>query len=266
MQSGLAYDVNGNARGAMGIDASHYRNDGQLAIAIGNFANEMSALYVGGKDLRFDDQAIVSGIGPATRRALTFGVLFLDYDLDGRPDLFHANGHIEDEINKVQASQQYAQPMQLFWNCGEPCPQTFVEVPAAQRGALAQSIVGRGAVYADLDGDGDLDLVVTQINGPARLLRNDQASGHHWLRVRLEGSGAINRDAIGSWVELTAGGVTRREQVMPTRGYLSQVERTLTFGLGSATRIDKLTVHWSDGTSQAVEVPGVDRVLHLRKP
>lgn len=266
MQSGIAYDVNGNARGAMGIDATHYRNDAQLAIAIGNFANEMSALYVGGKDVRFDDQAIVSGIGPATRRALTFAVLFLDYDLDGRPDLFQANGHIEEQINKVQASQQYAQPMQLFWNCGDHCPQVFVEVPAAQRGALAQAIVGRGAAYADLDGDGDLDLVVTQIGGPALVLRNDQALGHHWLRVRLEGSGAINRSAIGSWVEVTAGGVTRREQVMPTRGYLSQVERTLTFGLGSATRVDKLTVHWSDGTSQAIDVPGVDRVVSIRKP
>src|SRR4029077_2871308 len=244
----------------------YYRNDANLAIAIGNFANEMAALYVGGADCRFDDQAIVSGIGPATRRALTFGVLFFDYDLDGRPDLFHANGHIEEEINKVQASQQYAQPMQLFWNCGERCPQDFVEVSAAQRGALAQAIVGRGATYADLDGDGDLDLVVTQINGPALVLRNEQASGNHWLRVRLEGSGTVNRSAIGSSVELTAGGVTRRQQVMPTRGYLSQVERTLTFGLGAETRVEQLVVHWSDGTRQPVEVPGVDRLLHIRKP
>src|SRR5262249_436314 len=118
-ESGIAYDVNGNARGAMGIDAAYYRNDQDLAINIGNFANEMSALYVrSGASIRFEDQAIVEGIGPATRLALTFGVLFFDYDLDGRLDLFHVNGHIEDQINKVQSSQHYAQPMKLFWNCG----------------------------------------------------------------------------------------------------------------------------------------------------
>ncbi|HEY4039013.1 MAG TPA: VCBS repeat-containing protein, partial [Burkholderiaceae bacterium] len=215
-ESGLAYDVNGNARGAMGIDAAYYRNDRDLAINIGNFANEMSALYVGGGPRpRFEDLAIADGIGAATRQTLTFGVLFFDYDLDGRLDLFHVNGHIEDQINKVQSSQQYAQPMKLFWNCGAACPHSFVEVPAGQLGALSTAIVGRGAIYADLDGNGDLDLVVTQIGGPALVLRNDQASGNHWLRVRLEGSGKVNRDAIGSWVELVSNGQIQRRQVMP---------------------------------------------------
>jgi hypothetical protein len=265
-QSGVAYDVNGNARGAMGIDTAYYRNDGDLAINVGNFANEMSALYVGGgPKLRFEDLAIVEGIGAATRQTLTFGVLFFDYDLDGRLDLFHANGHIEDQINKVQASQRYAQPMKLFWNCGAACQQSFVEVPAEQLGALSTAIVGRGAVYADLDGDGDLDLIVTQIGGPALVLRNDQASGNHWLRVRLEGGGKVNRDAIGSWVEVTANGLTQRRQVMPTRGYLSQVERTLTFGLGPATSVERLTVHWTDDTRQEAAVSQVNREIRITK-
>jgi enediyne biosynthesis protein E4 len=265
-ESGLAYDVNGNARGAMGIDGAYYRNNQDLAINIGNFANEMSALYVGdGPKLRFEDLAIVEGIGAATRQNLTFGVLFFDYDLDGRLDLFHVNGHIEDQINKVQSSQHYAQPMKLFWNCGASCPHSFVEVPPGQVGALSKAIVGRGAVYADLDGDGDLDLVVTQIGGPALVLRNGQASGNHWLRVRLEGAGKVNRDAIGSTVELTADGVTQRREVMPTRGYLSQIERTLTFGLGQSTRVDRLQVHWTDGTTQEVAVPQPDREIRIRK-
>jgi hypothetical protein len=265
-QSGIAYDVNGNARGAMGIDAAYYRNDQDLAINIGNFANEMSALYVGsGPQRRFEDLAIADGIGAATRQTLTFGVLFFDYDLDGRLDLLHVDGHIEDQINKVQSSQQYAQPMKLFWNCGPACPHSFVEVPAAQLGALSTPMVWRGGVYADLDGNGDLDLVVTQIGGAARVLRNGQASGNHWLRVRLEGGGKVNRDAIGSWVELTSNGLTQRRQVMPTRGYLSQVERTLTFGLGRSAGVEQLKVHWTDGTTQQVAVPRVDREIRITK-
>jgi hypothetical protein len=97
------------------------------------------------------------------------------------------------------------------------------------------------------------------------VLRNDQHNGNHWLRVRLEGTAKVNRDAIGSWVELTAGGLTQRQQVMPTRGYLSQVERTLTFGVGKSEKIDRLTVHWTDGTTQDVEVPELDREVRIRK-
>src|SRR5678815_666336 len=129
-QSGVAFDSNGITRGAMGIDAAYYRNDQSLGIAIGNFANEMSALYVSGGPLLFTDEAIPEGVGPASRLLLKFGIFFFDYDLDGRLDLLTANGHLEQEISKIQRSQTYAQPAQLFWNTGGRGGGCFVVVPA----------------------------------------------------------------------------------------------------------------------------------------
>lgn len=258
---GLAYDRNGNATGAMGVDSGYYRNDSNLAFAIGNFANEMSSLYVAQDDPQFYvDESIGEGIGAPTRLMLTFGLLFFDADLDGRLDLLHANGHVEEEIAKVDPSQAYRQPGQLFWNAGRG----FQPLPDESVGDLARKIVGRGAAYADLDGDGDLDVVLTQIGGGALLLRNDQKTGHHWLRVRLEQDGS-NRDAVGAWVQLRAGGATRRLQVMPTRSYLSQVEPTLTFGLGALDSVEALEVTWPDGTKQTAEVKGVDRTLTVTR-
>jgi hypothetical protein len=250
--SGVAFDSAGAATGAMGLDAARYRNDAALAIAIGNFANEMTSFYVADDDSGvFSDDAIVAGIGPDSRRALTFGLFFFDYDLDGGLDLLQANGHIEDEINLVQPSQQYAQPVQLYWNCR--CARGFVLAPATTLGDLAQPLVGRGAAYADIDADGDLDAVVTQIARAPRLYRNDQRLGRHWLRLRLRGAG-MNRDAIGARVRVHAAGLVQERTVMPARSYLSQVELPLTFGLGGAARVERIEVRWPDGTTQ--ELPG----------
>ncbi|NNM00788.1 MAG: VCBS repeat-containing protein, partial [Gammaproteobacteria bacterium] len=149
---GVAFDRNGQATGAMGVDIAHFRNDADLGVAIGNFANEMSSLYVTqGAAPPFTDEAIVAGIGPTSRRALTFGLYFFDYDLDGRLDLLQANGHLEAEINKVQSSQQHRQSAQLYWNCGADCRSSFVPQPADSIGDLGTPIVGRGASYADID-------------------------------------------------------------------------------------------------------------------
>jgi hypothetical protein len=264
--SGLGFDSAGNARGAMGIDAAHYRNDETLAVAIGNFANEMTSFYVGnGKSLRFSDEAIAEGIGAPSRSFLKFGLFFLDYDLDGRLDLLEANGHLENEINQVQASQSYRQPAQLFWNAGPDERSCFVEVPRDKLGDLARPIVGRGATYGDMDADGDLDLLLTQVAGAPLLLRNDQRLGHHWLRVKLVGR-APNRDAIGAWVELVADGITQRRQVMPTRSYLSQVELPVTFGLGKTERVEALRVRWPDGSLQQVSVAEIDRQIEIVQP
>jgi hypothetical protein len=265
-RSGVAYDAQGNSTGAMGADAADIRGDGKLAIAVGNFANEMTSLYVAPRDpWRFTDMTSVEGIGAPSRQALKFGVLFLDYDLDGRTDFFQTNGHLEEEIEKVQRSQRYRQPSQLFWNLGPQARASFGEVPAATVGDLATPVVGRGAAYADIDGDGDLDLLVTQCGDTPLLLRNDQALGNHWLRVRLVGRGG-NADALGARVDLKAGGATQRRWINPTRSYLSQVELTASFGLGTHTAVESLEVRWPDGTRQAVAVPGVDQVLVVRQP
>ena len=165
VETGIAYDTYGQARGAMGIDAARFRNDDDLGIAIGNFANEMNALYVsqGAREsLVFADAAITEGLGPASQLLLKFGLFFFDYDLDGRLDVLTANGHIEADIEKVQAAVRYRQPAQLFWNAGGS--QTFVSVGPEHAGPdLFQPIVGRGSAFADLDGDGDLDVVLTQV-------------------------------------------------------------------------------------------------------
>ncbi len=241
---GVAYDAAGAATGAMGIDAAYYRGDHTIGIGVGNFATEMSSLYVSeGGELLFSDEAIAEGIGPVSRKMLSFGLFFFDYDLDGRQDLFQTNGHLEDEINKVQPSQQYRQPSQLFWNCGPEFPSAFVPVDLASAGDLGVPVVGRAAAYGDFDADGDLDLVITQTRGRPLLLRNDRSDDNAWLRIRLLGR-APNRDAIGARVEVDAGGVTQRLVVMPTRSYLAQVELTLTFGLGSATAVDEVRVIW----------------------
>ena len=260
--SGIAFDTYGAARGAMGIDAARYRDDGALGIAIGNFANEMTALYVATQNpMVFTDEAIPEGVGPASRLWLKFGIFFFDYDLDGRLDLLSANGHIEEEIGKIQASQSYAQPAQLFWNSGAASGATFQPVPPGKAGAdLFKPIVGRGSACADIDGDGDLDVVLTQAGGPPLLLRNDQHSGHHWLRLKLVGR-RCNRDAIGAWIRLKAGDRVHWRQVMPTRSYLSQSELPVTIGLGPGTQVDELEITWPGGQKQTVTNPRLDGLM-----
>jgi hypothetical protein len=260
--SGAAYNGMGAATGAMGIDAAYYRNDETLGFGIGNFANEMTSLYVSqGSAWQFADESIGEGLGAPSRLHLSFGLFFFDYDLDGRLDLLQANGHLEDEINTVQPSQHHRQPAQLFWNAGPESRFCFVEADRTSVGDLSRPIVGRGAAYADIDGDGDLDVLLTEVGGRPTLLRNDQDQGHHWLRVKLTGRTA-NRDAIGAWVELTGSdGITRRRQVMPTRSYLSQVELPVTFGLGAQDDVETIRVRWPDGSTQEAPVPAIDTTI-----
>ncbi len=264
--SGVAFDAYGLVRGAMGIDSARFRNDDALGIAIGNFANEMNALYVAQRDsLLFADEAIKEGMGPASQKLLKFGLFFFDYDLDGRLDVLTANGHLELKIQHLAPDQSYRQPAQLFWNRGDQSGKGFALVPPEKCGrSLLVPIVGRGSAYADIDGDGDLDVVLTQIGGPPLLLRNDQKLGHHWLRLKLIGTKS-NRDAIGAWIRVQVGGHLLSRQVMPTRSYLSQSELPVTIGLGKASTTDSVEIMWPSGTRQKINPP-IDRLTVVTEP
>ena len=267
--SGIGFDSNGKVRGAMGIDAARFRNDDSLGIGIGNFANEMTALYVStpNNQLLFTDDTIIEGVGPDSRLMLKFGLFFFDYDLDGWLDLLTANGHLEEEITKVQKSQSYAQAAQLYWNCGGTSAKGgFAMVNSAKGGTdLFKPIVGRGSAFADIDGDGDLDVAFTQLHGKPLLLRNDQALGNHWLRVKLTGKIA-NRDGIGAVLKLKSGNVTQWRLVTAARSYLSQSETIVTFGIGTDDRDVELTVVWPGGGEQVVPVSKLNTTLAVEQP
>ncbi|MBL8817091.1 MAG: CRTAC1 family protein [Planctomyces sp.] len=268
--SGVAFDNAGGARGAMGVDVAWFRNTKSLGFVIGNFATEMTALYVcqnpGMTMPLFRDEAVSNGIGPATRVELTFGVLFVDIDQDGRQDLFSCNGHLEQEINSVQESQHYEQPPQLLWNCGADYETEFMPVPTEKCGEeFTRRMVGRGASYADIDSDGDLDLLLFASGSKPRLLRNDQQLGNHWLRVRLEGQ-KCNRDAIGAIVKVTLpGGEVLTRIVNPTRSYQSQVELPVHFGLGSTAQVESIDITWPDGSSQSLGTTPANQLLTIRQ-
>ncbi|MCH9656574.1 MAG: CRTAC1 family protein [Planctomycetes bacterium] len=257
--SGVAFDMDGNARGAMGIDIAPFRNNGTLGIAIGNFANEMTALYTSpGKEMQFIDEAVSNGLGPQTRLALTFGVFFFDADLDGRLDLFSANGHLEEEINIVQERQHYRQSPQLFWNCGSQYATEFLSLGESEVGSdFTRPLVGRGASFGDIDRDGDLDLLIMTTGNKPRLLRNDQETGHHWVRFQLTSNPnhsdkglfpVSSPQALGAQIQIETQAGIQNRLVMPTRSYLSQTELPVTFGLGNESIIKAVSITWPSGT------------------
>jgi enediyne biosynthesis protein E4 len=251
--AGIAVDEAGRARGAMGVAWADIRNGRGSAVAIGNFSNELKSLYWTDTGEVFLDESPKSGVGPTSFLDLTFGVLFLDADLDGRMDLLLANGHVEPTVQEVQKEVAYRQAPVLYRNAGDG---RFVPLGTGS-GDLAQPLVARGAAFADLDGDGDLDLVIVENGGPARVYLNPENAPERSVRVKLVGAGKSNRDAVGARVTASFGGRTLTQQVSGGQSYLSASEKTLTFGLGEAKKIDSLQIRWPDGATQTLkDVPG----------
>jgi len=262
LMAGIAFNEAGVARAGMGIDAADYDGSGRQSLIIGNFANEMMALYSNeGKGL-FIDEAPRSAIGQASLLSLTFAAFFFDADLDGRPDIFAANGHVADDINAVQKRVTYAQPPHLFRNLGS---RKFEIASASVGAAFNQPVVGRGAAYGDFDRDGDLDLLITANNGPARLLRNDADTSSRVIRVSAAGT-ASNRDAIGAKMRMTLdSGLKISGMVKTGSSYLSQSELPITFGLGAAAKPVSLEVTWPTGKTESIPTPSPGEWVTVRE-
>jgi hypothetical protein len=246
VEAGLAFSADGKARAGMGVDVGDFENSGRPGIVVTNFDNEMVGLYRSPSAGQFDDVSIAAGVGGPSKTTLGFGCGFADLDLDGRLDLVVANGHIDDTVRNIRGNVGYAQPPHLFLNLGKG---RFQDVVGSNGGDFAAPRVGRGLAFADFDRDGDVDLLLTTNNGPGYLFRNDLNNGNRFLRLHLTGTKS-NRDAVGAVVRIYLGGEIQMRTVRAGSSYLSQSELSLTFGVGKADRIDRLTVEWPGGSTQ----------------
>lgn len=240
LKAGVGYDEFGRARAGMGIDIADVANQGKLSIAIGNFSREPVSLYTQINPELFQDLAGAARLTKATLLKLTFGLLFVDLDLDGFVDLVTANGHLEPDINSIQQDITFAQTPQIFRNNGRG---QFIDISDQAGAPFAEPIVARGLAAADIDHDGDLDLLISVNGGSPKLLRNELTDAN-WLKIRLKGD-PPNLNAIGATVTVWSNGLAQRKMVRTASSYLSQSDMsTLVFGLGSHSKADSIAIRW----------------------
>jgi hypothetical protein len=246
VSAGVAFGEDGVARGAMGVDAADYDRSGRAHLLVGNFSNQMLGLYHNEGRGLFVDEAPRRAVGKASLLSLAFGVFFFDFDNDGWLDIFAANGHIDEEINRVQPKVTFKQPPLLFRNNGKG---GFEDVSRSRGLDLTRPLVARGAAYADFDRDGDLDIAINNNHGPMTFLRNDGGSKNSWLALRLEGAQS-NRSALGAVVRIESASGRQWQMVRSGSSYLSQSDLTLHFGLAADTAVKTIDVEWPSGKKQ----------------
>jgi enediyne biosynthesis protein E4 len=260
LESEVAYDPSGKTLGAMGIDAFDQDGDGRLDVFVANFTNQANQLFRNGADGVFHDVADSLGLGAVSLPMSGFGVRFLDYDNDGRMDLFVNNGHPFEPVGKVWPGITYAERPFLFENTGSG----FREVAQERGSALARAYVGRGLAIGDYDNDGDPDLLLFCVGEPPRLLRNDGGNRGHWLGLNLAGAPA-HRETVGAKATVTAGGRARTLVRIGGTSYLSASDPRLLFGLGELTRVQQVEVRWPSGRSERFGGFAADRYVTLRE-
>ncbi len=261
VSAGVAFSEDGIARGAMGADAADYDRSGRTHLLVGNFSNQMLGLYHNEGNGLFVDEAPRSSVGRASLLSLTFGAFFFDYDLDGYPDILAANGHIDEEIGRVQPKIQYKEAPLLFHNVGKG---RFEDTSKTVGDAFQRPIVARGAAYGDFDHDGDLDVLISTNGGPAYLLRNDGGNRNHWLTLKLAGTKS-NRSALGAVVTVESASGKQTQTVHSGSSYCSQSDLALTFGLGKDDTVKSVNIQWPSGQRDTLNNVKSNQLLNVRE-
>jgi hypothetical protein len=260
VRTGVAYGEEGTARAGMGVDSGDFDNDGRLDIVVTNFSEESNGLWRN-EGAAFRDVAFERGIGAGTLMYLGFGTGFLDYDRDGRLDLFFTNGHVLDDIEMYSDAVTWAQPCQLFRNLGE---RGFEDV-SGSAGVGEGTRVGRGTAFGDVDNDGRTDVIVSVLRGTPWYLHNEAAPNAGWLGVRLKAASG-NPQGVGAKVWVRAGGVTQRRDVRAGGSYASTSDLRPLFGLGSNRTVDELRVDWPSGRTSTVKAPALNQYVTVEEP
>jgi enediyne biosynthesis protein E4 len=261
--SGYALNENGKETASMGIAVGDFLNNGWLDLYNTVFSDDYNPLYKNEGDANFTDVSYPSGIAEVTIPSLGWGTGFLDYDNDGWLDLLAVNGHVYPGVDKSDWGTTFAQRPLLFHNLRAG---KFEVIPPVKGTGLAMTLVGRGAAFGDLFNDGKTDVVINPLQGPPALLRNVSPDHHHWVGLRLIGTGKSPRDAVGATVYLTVGGMRQRRDVISGGSFASSNDQRLHFGLGDSTSIDQVEVHWPDKVVQRLKLPaGVDRYYSIEE-